>query len=295
MLDRLLKLDRRWIFLCIAVATALPLIFPFSLVRVEVTDPTRGIFDTIDTLPAGSVILFSNDYDPGSAAELRPMTLAILRHAFHRKQRVVVMTLWPGGLALTQDILQQMTVEFPHLRKNEDWAFLGYNAGQQAAIANMVRNLTETYPKDRDGMDTASLPILVKADGRKIESLKDFAYVVSISAGDPGLEQWVIYGQGESGCLLGGGSTAVSITQYLSYFQAKQMNGLLGGLRGGAEYERLLKDKYGTEVKNAEGKGSVGVQVLSVDHFLIIAFILFSNVIYFASKLRTAASTGAER
>ena len=67
---RLLRLDRRIIFVLIFLATALPLLRPVNL-PISVSPRVRAAYDTIDKLPAGSYVLMSLDYEPDIMAELQ--------------------------------------------------------------------------------------------------------------------------------------------------------------------------------------------------------------------------------
>lgn len=59
------------------------------------------------------------------------------------------------------------------------------------------------------------------------------------------------------------------------FLQSKQLTGLLGGLKGAAEYEALVKKK---------GSAISGMRPQSVVHVIIILFVIFGNGIYFISK-----------
>ena len=60
-----------------------------------------------------------------------------------------------------------------------------------------------------------------------------------------------------------------------AYIDAGQMVGLLGGRKGGAEYEKLL----GLPDKSTKGMGAQ-----SLIHLIIIGFIVLGNVGYFMSN-----------
>jgi hypothetical protein len=89
--------------------------------------------------------------------------------------------------------------------------------------------------------------------------------------GFPGLDTWYVYGKEKYGFELGGGCTAVSAPRFYPLLQTGQINGLLGGLRGAAEYEILL---------GKEGKALAGMDAQSAAHFLIIFLIVVCNGVY---------------
>ena len=129
---RLLDLDRRIIFLLVALGTILPLMFPVNL-PVAVSPRVRAAFDAVDALPEGSIVLLSMDYEPDTMAELMPMSVAVLRHCFRKHLRVAAMTLYPAGVGLGEQALNAASrAEGAVL--NQDYVWLGYKSGFQVVI-----------------------------------------------------------------------------------------------------------------------------------------------------------------
>ena len=66
------------------------------------------------------------------------------------------------------------------------------------------------------------------------------------------------------------------------------MLGLIGGLKGASEYEQLVKDNY-PNTREAYANpmlqtASKGMDVQTIDHLIIIAFIVIGNLAYFADR-----------
>jgi hypothetical protein len=270
--DRILQLDRRWIFALVALCILVPLLHPFGLKATETTPMVQSMVDKIDSLGPDDCILMSMDFDPGSKPELEPMAKVILRHAMEREVPIVCMTLWPTGADLASTIIADVADEYG-AERNQDYAFLGFMVGAQAVIAQMSVDIYNTFPTDYWKTPTSELPIL---QGRK--TLKDFDYVICIAAGDPGVDTWVIYGEGIR--TIGGGCTAVSVSHYLAYYQSKQINGLMGGLKGASEYEVALRKEY-RSMRDKDAPGTQKMEAQSVVHFLIIILIIICNIFFF--------------
>jgi len=264
---RLLQLDRRFIFVLMSVVTVLPLLYPLGL-PVRISPETRQLYDTLERLPERSVVLLSLDFDPASKPELYPMTVSLLRHAFARNLRVVALTLWPAGTSMAESAVTHGAEEAGK-RDGTDYVFLGYGPGEANAIINIGQSLTNAFPTDYAGRKTEALPVL-----EGVRSLRDIDYALSLSAGFPGLDTWYVYGKEKYGFELGGGCTAVSAPKFYPLLQTGQITGLLGGLRGAAEYETLL---------NQAGKATAGMDAQSATHFLIIGLIIVCNVCYLLS------------
>ncbi|HXG21580.1 MAG TPA: hypothetical protein VNN62_21200 [Methylomirabilota bacterium] len=267
---RLLRLDRRIIFLLIGLATLLPLLYPVGL-PIRVSPEVRRVYDYIERLPQGSVILLSFDFEPGGKPELYPMAIALLRHAFRKNLKVIGMTLWPAGAGLAETAFAQVAQEM-HKERGADYVFLGYAPGDASAVISMGQDFHAAFPTDYYGVPTDALPVL-----KNIRTLRDLPYVLSLSVGFPGLDTWYVYGKEKYGFELGGGCTAVSAPRFYPLLDTGQINGLLGGLRGAAEYEILL---------GAEGKALAGMDAQSATHFLIIFLILICNSVYFLTGRR---------
>ncbi|PLX17406.1 MAG: hypothetical protein C0601_07545 [Candidatus Muiribacterium halophilum] len=104
MLEFLKKIDRRVIYLCIALSVIIPM-----LVGVEFPVPTSPmtdqVYEAFNNLEPGSTVIISADYDAGSQAEIQPMTLAILKYCFENNIKVIVLGLWPLGANLVENAL----------------------------------------------------------------------------------------------------------------------------------------------------------------------------------------------
>lgn len=262
---RLLRLDRRVIFLLIGVATLLPLLYPVGL-PIRVSPEVRRVYDYMDRLPSGALILLSMDFEPGGKPELYPMAVALLRHAFQKDLKMLGMTLWPAGAGLAETAFTEVAREMGK-EKGRDYVFLGYAPGDASAVISMGQDFHAAFPVDYYGTKTADIALL-----KNVRSLRDLQYVLSLSVGFPGLDTWYVYGKEKYGFELGGGCTAVSAPRFYPLLDTGQINGLLGGLRGAAEYEILLGMK---------GKAMAGMDAQSATHFLIIFLIVTCNTIHF--------------
>lgn len=261
---RLLRMDRRIIFVLIALATLIPLLYPIGL-PIRVSPEVRRVYEYIESLPPGSVFLMSLDFDPASKPELYPMAVALLNHAFKRDLKVIGMTLWVTGTGMAENVVSSVGSQYGKQR-GVDYAFLGYSPGGSNVIINMCQDLNATFPADHYGERTTDLPVL-----RGIKSLRQVDYVVSLAAGSPGVEAWYVFGKEKCGFELGGGVTAVIAPGLYPFLGTGQINGLIGGLRGAAEYETLIGMK---------GKAVAGMDAQSATHFVIIGLILLCNLFY---------------
>jgi hypothetical protein len=275
MLKRIGELDRRWIFLIMALAVLIPLALKLSFpIPIEEKGPSKVLFDYIEAIPAGGVVLLSFDYDPSTMPELQPMTVALCQHLMSRNIRVVGMALWPQGASLGQ---QAMSAVADSLGREQytDWVNLGYKVGGGVLIVRLGSNFQAVFPVDREGRSTENLPVL-EGVGR----IEDFDLVISLSAGDPGIPAWVMMAGDRFGVPISGGTTAVSAPQFYPYLDTGQMIGLLGGLKGAADYEAMIR--VGLE-NPPPGTAIPGMAAQSIAHLVIMLFIIIGNLAFLAS------------
>ena len=225
---------RRLVFVCIGLAILLPIIRPMPLPGLHVSPQVKKIYEKMESIPPGGAILVSFDFDPASKPELAPMAVAVLRQAFKRDLRVVAMGLWITGTSMSDEIGQRIAKEYDK-KYGEDYAFLGWVPGNTLVIIGMGQDLAKTFPKDFKGTPIPELKVM-----EGVRALADFQLVFSISAGNPGLEQWVQFGQEKYGFHLTGGCTAGTAPGLYPFLGTGQIRGLLGGMKGAAEYEALL-------------------------------------------------------
>lgn len=264
----MLKVDRRIIFLVIGLCTLLPLLYPVGL-PIKISPEVRGVYDYIESLPEGSVFLLSIDFDPASKPELHPQAIALLRHAFRKNLRVIGLTLWVSGTGMADLLLTQAAQEAGK-EYGKDYVFLGWSPGGSAVIINMGQDLYTTFPSDYSGKPTKGLPVL---DG--VQTLRDVNYAVSLAAGNPGVEAWYVFGKDKYKFELGGGCTGVIAPGLYPLLRSGQINGLIGGLRGAAEYESLIGKK---------GRAVAGMDAQSATHLAIVILVAICNVFYFSLR-----------
>lgn len=169
--------------------------------------------------------------------------------------------------------LVRVAARSPTLEYGKDWCFLGYKAGAAILMIAMGQNLLAAFPTDKYNTPTRELA----QPGRVLEgvrSLGDLSYLVSFAAGDTA-EQWIVYGSQKYGFPMGVGCTAVMAPNLYSFYGAKQITGLSGGIKGAWEYETLV---------DVPDRATDRAPVQTVAHLLVMALILFCNVAYFAQR-----------
>jgi hypothetical protein len=268
-LERLSTLDRRIVFLTVAIAVILPIFLPLRL-PVEVTPPVQQLYDVIESLPKKSVVLMSIDYDPSGAPELQPATLAIMRHCFTRNLRIMVLGMWAPGVPLGMRALDEIGVGEFNKQYGVDFVNFGYRPGGAVMLVNLGRDVHDVCRQDVYGTAVEELPMMDDVRGAD-----DIGLVITMSMGVPGSDQWIWYYHARYRGNLATAQTAIGAPRYYQYLQTGQLVGLIGGMKGSAEYERLV---------GREGLATVGMDSQSIAHLLIIGFVVLGNIIFWMEK-----------
>jgi hypothetical protein len=261
-------IDRRIIFALVAAAVLIPLLRPFGL-PIKVSPEVKAVYDYIEALPERSVFLISFDFDPSSKPELEPQGVALLRHAFRKNHRVIGMTHWLTGTSMADSVFTQVATEMGKER-GKDYVFLGWSPGGAAVIISMGQDLYKAFPADIQKNPTKDMPVLAG-----VRNLRDVNYMISLAAGGAGIEMWYVYGKDKYRFEMAGGSTGVIAPGLYPFLRSGQINGLIGGLQGAAEYETLIRQK---------GTATAGMDAQSATHFVIIVLVILCNVFYFALR-----------
>jgi len=264
-------MDRRWIFIIIALVVLLPLFFPIGL-PIRPTDSTQTAYDAMDDLEHGSNVLVSFEYGPSTKPEIHPMTYAVLRHLFKNGHKVYITCLWPDGQFMAEEAIEEIAEQEFNLTYGKDYVLLGFRPGNEAVVKGIVSNIRKLYSTDARGTLTDKIPMM-----EGINQLVDFDFIFTASAGYPGTVEWVQYGADPTGVPMSTGVTSIQVNEVMPYVQSGQVKGILAGMPGAAEYEKLV---------GVPGIGTSGMDAQSIAHLVIVLFIIFGNVTFFIERQR---------
>ena len=267
-IKRLSQVDRRLLYLIVLACAMVPLLIG-AQVKLSVSPPVRSLYDAVDALPPGSYVYLAADYDPGTLPELYPMNIAFVEHLFSRDIKIIAASLWAPGPPLSQRVFEDIAPRYGKTY-GVDYVNLGFKEGREAVMVSVAEDLRATFPEDYFGTPYDEIPML-----EGIENLTDVAMIVNVSAGYPGIKEWVQQVATRFSVPVGGGVTAVSGPEMYPYIQSGQLVGLLAGMKGAGEYEQLLEKP---------GLGLAGMAAQSSVHVAVIVFIILANVFYFIDR-----------
>jgi hypothetical protein len=262
------SIDRRYVFLLVGIAAFLPLIFPLGL-PLGVTPSSQNLFNAVDSLKEGSVVMLTFDYYPSTLPETQPMSYAALRHLFRKNIRVITVTTIPlGALSVMEGVVNEVAREYDK-EYGVDYVNLGYKYGYVAVMLGMGRRISDIFPRDNYNNKLDDLPLMQEV---KNYDNVDFIFVVADNAT---VDYWVSLVNAQFGTPMGAGVTAVMAPKCYSFLQTEQLVGLLGGMKGAAEYEKLTQNP---------DKAIRGMDPQSIIHMIIVVFIIMGNIGYFAGR-----------
>ena len=279
--DKLMRIDRRWIFLFLIIVCVITYAIPFDLPILTEPEVTT-IYEFIDSLPPDDIVMIAIDYDPNNLAELHTMTYAIVEHCWRKELRVIITALSQNGPGMADQALRDISdsvaqdatyngVDFKgrEIVNGIDYTFLGYKPYFALVILGMGQNFRLPFPNDYYGTPLDSIPMM-----KGVINYDQVACVLDLSGGNI-TDAWISYGQGRFGFPLALGLTGVMTAQYYPYLGSGQVFGIMGGLLGAAQYEELAGNP---------GRAKAGMKVQVAAHMVIILFIIMGNVGYFASR-----------
>jgi len=286
------KLDRRLIFLIIGLSVLLPLLYP-NLVKlpIKIDSNTQIVFDSISSLDEGDKVLVSFAYGASTKPEIHPMAISLFNHLFSKGVKVYIVSLWPESPIMAEQAINSVIEsDLFNIENGVDYVMFDYKVGGFVVIKGIADNFREIYKQDFRGISIESLPIM-----KGINDVKDFDWVFDFSAGVPGNAEWVQYACDPKNVPLSSGCTSIMVTDAIPYIESKQLQGILAGMPGAAEYEKLVYD-FVLEEKNKNnkfinqnseikiGKASSRMSAQSVAHIVMVLFIIIGNISYFYSR-----------
>jgi hypothetical protein len=254
---------RSIMYLILAAAAVVPILLGsrWSEANMRVSGGTVAVYEAIEGLPQGAVVLVSHDYDPGVAGEMIPQARAVLSHLLERGVQVISVSLTPEGARLSREVLDEVAVSHGYA-EGEGYQNLGYVVGVEAGPRSVI-----------EGLSTAGWSDLVGG-------VDDIALIVEFAGTPEYLRLWLEQVQGPYGIPMVAGISATVDPFARPYYRneaSRQLLGLMTGLVGAAEYERL--------------SGQAGLALASMDsqsvvHIAIVLLILVGNVAYFGGRVR---------
>lgn len=277
MLERLARLDkvsRRTIYLILFFAAALPFIVTIRL-PLFVWKETRAAFEATDKTGPNQVVAINSNWIAGSQGENWPQYEAVVSHCMLKGIPFIVFALDADPVAPQMaEVINERQAKFYGRTYGKDWVNLGLTRGAPLTMAAIGRSVKGVFQRDFRGHSTSDaekLPLM-----QRVRSVRDFSCLWVVDY-QPNLD-WVVFLDPRRETPIVFGCAGIVTTGYYPYISSGQLRGMLAGVRGGAEYESLLTEKYGKSYVTDGLRGNKLLVPLAFGHLIIILFIVAGNV-----------------
>lgn len=261
-------LDRRWIYGLVWIAVIVPFLIPVKL-PISISPETQSLYDTVEALPDSSTVMLVFDYYPSTMAETEPMAVAAARHFFSKDCKVITLSNIPlGGPSMAETVTRRIAAEYGK-EYGTDFVNLGYKYGYISVLKGMGLSIESIFPTDNSGTPLSELPLM-----DSIKNYKQISFIFEV-ADNATADYWVSIVNAGYGVPMGVGATAVMAPKFYAFLGSKQIVGLLGGMKGAAEYEILI---------GHPDAAFRGMDVQSMVHLMIILMVVLGNISYFVGK-----------
>jgi hypothetical protein len=265
---KLLAIDSRIIYLLVGLALLIPLIKPLGL-PIEISSNSLDFYNYLKGIPEDSIVFFDLAFRETGQAEFGPSVLASFEMLIKQGVKIVVGGQWEQAPFFMQKELEKRGESFG-AQYGVDWVNIGYKPGGTATW----RVIIEDFWKGAAGVDCKGTKFEDIELMERVEKLDEdtFAAIIIWQAGTPGADTWMTYTPEVPllSAQMGGG-----VASSVRYLKSGQMQAILGGMRGAAEFEKLTGCL-------GEAIGLLDAQGLAI--LIIIAFVVLGNIAWFMSK-----------
>ncbi len=280
--ERLQSIERLPLYVTFLIVVMIPLVVPLNL-PVAIGPHAIALYNKIESLKPGDVVLFDFSYGWSFAPIHHGAHVAIWRHLFSRPGiKVIMVEFFAADSVLSYEYALKVvnpSVNYPDKKYGEDWVWLGWVTGMEAAVAAFADDIWKTVPTDAKGTPMTQYPSLYNA----VKNCGDFDLV--IEGGGHG---------GVNGVVTGGylkyigmkyhvpmayNMDPATMAEFFPYYPDVIFS-LINGNRGGAEYEKLIK---------RPGSAIMMMDATSTTHVYSIALIALANIGFLLERQRVRA------
>ena len=248
---------------------SIALLVPVSL-PIAVTKPVQDLYDTIESIPNGSVVFIDSEVGTLTIPEVYPQLISFIKQSIKKNFKFVIGSFIGVECAIiTRQALNDLSGELSGYKYGVDYVALGYFPGGQASIAAFGKDIHSLVKTDIDGTPIENLPLM-----KDLHEAKDFALFM-LATSEPLYFIRQIYAP--YGGILVSGCDSVGFAASYAYYSSGQLKGLLNGSRGAAEYERLL---------GYAGKATSLLNIQSFSHLFILGLLITGNIVFWSGKVK---------
>ncbi len=265
----LYAIDRRVLYGILMLLVGWQVLKPITVPNVTM-GMSKDLFDKIESLNPGDVVLIESDWTTSTAGESRGQFKALIRHLMRKEVKFVTTAidpLAPGiGEIFIEEVKREEPPDGPRYQKGRDYEIAGYFPNAENHVQAMVTNVR----KELNSKGLANSPVLVG-----ISDLSDMKAVILVTASSS-INVW--YERLRNKAPLGLMCTAVMAGENIPYHASGQLFGMTIGAKGAFDYETLLNEHYPDEKYKNLDTGSRYMSPLFFALLLLIVSVIIGNI-----------------
>jgi len=265
--QRMLSIDRRWLYLILFVNIMTFLLAPIRM-PASISPPVQKFYDEIEKLQPGDMVMISSNWSASTLAENQPQLEALITHLMRKQARFTIISIEAQSRDISYRLAERITKEKGY-QYGEQWVHFGFVPNLVVAIKGMVNDLPNTIKQDVRGKEISKIPAL-----QGVKSLSDYKIVIDVTPSGT-VPAWISYSPKNLTILYC--PTSVMAAEAYTYLDSGQIKGMITGAKGAQEYEQLL---------GIRGLGAPFANTISFSHLLIIFFILLGNFAMLMNRLQ---------
>jgi len=272
------NIDRRVLYVALLVIVTVGLLVPLPL-PLLVGPQARELFQAIDAVPEGGMVVVSTNWSASTQGENRPQTRVVLEHCMRKRLRFALIAFDPQSTNLAQELAEEMAREHGY-EYGVKWVNWGYRADVPGTLKAMMQDIVGTY--STDSRQRRPLQELTVMQG--IRTLRDVGAIVEVSPSG-NHKYWIQFVVGSVKAPFCYAPTSIIAPELYQYLDSGQIKGMLFGIKGAAEYESLLGMK---------GFTTRAISPVSLTLVLLFVLIALGNWGLYAARRRPHAPEGGE-
>lgn len=272
LMDKLLDLDQRIIYAMLFIALAFPILNPVIL-PMDIQAYSQESFDFADSIPAGSVVLIEGGLNAATYPQGGPGLEVQIVHMLRKDVKLVFFSIGTETAAWTATSINNAFARLPAgvaAENGVNWVHMGYVPGGESGTAAFANDIRSVKSEDHYGTPIEQLPLM-----QNINMASDFAAVFWWGGSEGSIPYGVRQIVTPFGVPMTGMCTTNEVPNYTPYINSGQLHGIIGGVRGSAEYEYLM---------SMPGLALGQAMATNFGGLLWVFLVVLGNVLYFIAR-----------
>lgn len=273
--QRLQAIDRRVIYVILLLFIIVPLLVPglSNSIPIIPSRQSQDFYDTMEKVARDSpnkIVILDGWWSPSTRGENQWQTQAIITHMMKRRLHFAILSFDPQNNTLVQGIADDLAPKYGYVygRDYINWGFKP-SAVFTPTVKGLVTDIPGTIKKDKRNQPIQSYPVM-----EGVKTMRDVGAIVEVTP-TASADTWLQLAQGVYKTPFLYAPTAVMAPTYYPYLDSGQISGMLTGVKGAGDYEKLT----GTSTVGTRATGA-----LSLVYALLIGLIILGNVGFYVTR-----------